>query len=116
MMDNKRKYFKYNEQDILKILSEYFHTNSDSESINSQVILLGETAKDLRLIAVVGDGEDEELFETDLEEIDKKIDFNGWYWEYDLVNVMWSLGTNHKKEPLSQGFFFILTFLIYLKF
>ena len=77
MMDNKRKYFKYNEQDILKILSEYFHTNSDSESINSQVILLGETAKDLRLIAVVG--EDEELFETDLEEIDKKIDFNGSY-------------------------------------
>lgn len=79
MMDNKRKYFKYNEQDILKILSEYFHTNSSSESINSQVILLGETAKDLRLIAVVGDGEDEELFETNLEEIDKKIDFNGSY-------------------------------------
>ncbi|MET3690446.1 hypothetical protein ABIC37_006051 [Priestia megaterium] len=76
-MDNKRKYFKYNEQDILEILSEYLHTNANSESINSQVILLGETAKDLRLVAVVGDSEDEELFETDLEEIDKKIDFNG---------------------------------------
>ena len=77
MMDNKRKYFKYNEQDILKILSEYLHANSNSESINSQAILLGETAKDLRLIAVIGDGKDEELFVTDLEEIDKKIDFNG---------------------------------------
>lgn len=79
MMDNKRKYFKYNEQDILKILSEYLHTNANSETISSQAILLGETAKDLRLVAVVGDGdgEDEELFETDLEEIDKKIDFNG---------------------------------------
>ena len=76
-MDNKRKYFKYNEQDILEILSEYLHTNANSESINSQAILLGETAKDLRLVAVVGDSEDEELFETDLEEIDKKIDFNG---------------------------------------
>ena len=77
MMDNKRKYFKYNEQDILKILSEYLHTNTNSETISSQAILLGETAKDLRLVAVIGDGEDEELFETDLEEIDKKIDFNG---------------------------------------
>ncbi|GAB1786682.1 hypothetical protein [Priestia megaterium] len=76
-MDNKRKYFKYNEQDILEILSEYFHTNSSSENISSKAILLGETARDLRLVAVVGDGEDEELFETDLEEIDKKIDFNG---------------------------------------
>ncbi|MGG3178083.1 hypothetical protein ABEQ41_07405 [Priestia megaterium] len=78
-MDNKRKYFKYNEQDILKIMAEYLHANSNSESINSQAILLGETAKDLRLVAVVGDGEDEEIFETDLEEIDKKIDFNGSY-------------------------------------
>ena len=93
MMDNKRKYFKYNEQDILKIMAEYLHANSNSESINSQAILLGETAKDLRLVAVVGDGEDEEIFETDLEEIDKKIDFNGSYWEYDLVNVIKVLGT-----------------------
>ncbi|KQU13792.1 hypothetical protein ASG61_30055 [Bacillus sp. Leaf75] len=76
-MDNKRKYFKYNEQDILEILSEYLHTNSNSETISSKAILLGETAKDLRLVTVVGDGEDEELYETDLEEIDKKIDFNG---------------------------------------
>lgn len=77
MMDNKRKYFKYNEQDILEILSEYLYTNPNSETISSKAILLGETAKDLRLVAVIGDGEDEELFETDLEEIDKKIDFNG---------------------------------------
>lgn len=77
MMDNKRKYFKYNEQDILEILSEYLYTNSNSETISSKAILLGETAKDLRLVAVIGDGEDEELFKTDLEEIDKKIDFNG---------------------------------------
>lgn len=77
MMKNKRKYFKYNEEDILEILSEYLYTDCNSETIGSKAILLGEPGENLRLVAVVGDGEDEELYETDLEEIDQKIDFNG---------------------------------------
>ncbi|MGC9934299.1 hypothetical protein [Priestia aryabhattai] len=76
-MKNKRKYFKYNEEDILEILSEYFYTDCNFETIGSKAILLGEPGKDLRLIGVVGDGEDEELYETNLEELDGKIDFNG---------------------------------------
>ncbi|MED3954657.1 hypothetical protein P4603_21440 [Priestia aryabhattai] len=76
-MDSKRKYFKYNEEDILEILSEYLYADCNSETIGSKAILLGEPGKDLRLVAVVGDGEDEKLYETDLEEVDQKIDFNG---------------------------------------
>ncbi|MGU3397281.1 hypothetical protein ACNHOZ_24205 [Priestia sp. D51] len=72
-----RKYIKYNEDDILEILSEYLYTDCETETIQSKAALIGEPGKDLRFVAVVGDGEDDEIAEVDLEDIDRTIEFNG---------------------------------------
>lgn len=72
-----RMLFKYNEDDILEILSEHLAEVSGYEKFRSRAILLGKPDKDLRLLCVVGDLEDEEIDNIDLEELDKNMDFNG---------------------------------------
>lgn len=56
-----RKYFKYNEDDILEILTEYIAKDSSAK-------LLVDEDDNVRLIAVIGD----------LDELDKKINYNGY--------------------------------------
>lgn len=73
----KRKIFKYNEDDILEILSEYLAVENGFNTFQSRTLLLGTPGKDLRLIAVVGELEDDDIMNLDLEEIDKKMDYNG---------------------------------------
>ena len=73
----KRKTFKLNEDDILEILSEHLAAKSKFDTFWSQSSLIGEAGKDLRLISVIGELEDSDIKDLDLEEIDKKIDFNG---------------------------------------
>ena len=74
---SKRKFFKFNEDDILEILSEYLASENGFDTFQSKAILIGHQNKDLRLIAVVGDLEDDELGTLDLEHIGTKMDFNG---------------------------------------
>jgi len=73
----KRKIFKYNEDDILEILSEYLAGENGFNTFQSRTLLLGTPGKDLRLIAVVGELEDDDITNLDLEDIDKEMDYNG---------------------------------------
>lgn len=73
----KRKVFKYNEDDILEILSEHLAGANGFDTFNSFSILYGEPGKDLRLISVIGDLNDHEIDRLDLQEIDRQMDFNG---------------------------------------
>ena len=73
----KRKVFKYNEDDILEILSEYLAEENGFDTFRSKTILKGTPNKDLRLIAVIGELEDDDIGKLDLDDIDKSIEFNG---------------------------------------
>ncbi|MGM0885261.1 MAG: hypothetical protein ACQEXQ_29990 [Bacillota bacterium] len=75
--NNKRKTFKFNEDDILEILTEYLAEESGFGTFQSRAILLGTPGKDLRLISVIGDLEDDDISKLDLEDIDNKIEYNG---------------------------------------
>jgi len=72
----KQMIFKYDEEDILEILSEYLAKKNDFETFNSKSAFLGTPGKNLRLISVIDD-EKSDLSDTNLSEIDKQINFNG---------------------------------------
>jgi hypothetical protein len=71
------KVFKYNEDDILEVLLEYLAEKNGFNLYSSKGILLGLPGKDLRLIAVLGDLEDETVDYFDLDEADQSMDYNG---------------------------------------
>ncbi|CAM5222315.1 hypothetical protein UACE39S_03404 [Ureibacillus acetophenoni] len=75
--NEKRKLFKYNEDGILEILSENLAVENGFNTFQSKTLLLGIPGKDLRLIAVVGELEDDDIMNLDLEDIDKQMDYNG---------------------------------------
>jgi hypothetical protein len=79
----KRKIFKYNQDDILEILTEYLAEENGFDTFQSKAILMGSPGKDLRLIAVIGDLDDDDISNLDLEELDKEIDFNGSHSNLD---------------------------------
>lgn len=76
-LSKKRKIFKYNEEDILEILSEYLAEENGFDTFQSRAILVGESNKNLRAIIVIGDSEDDEISKLNLENIDSNIGFNG---------------------------------------
>lgn len=73
----KRKVFKYNEDDILEILSEYLAEEHGVDTFQSKAILKGELNNNLRLIAVIRELEDDNLSQIDMDEVDKSRSFNG---------------------------------------
>lgn len=73
----KKVLIKYNEDDILEILTEYLAEENHFGTFSSRALLLGTPNKDLRLIAVIGELDDESVDNADLEEIDSIMDFNG---------------------------------------
>jgi hypothetical protein len=77
MNKENKKVFKYNEDDILEILLECLAKENEFELYSSKGLLLGTPGKDLRLVAVVGELEDESVDVLDLDEIDRNMDFNG---------------------------------------
>ncbi|TQR27709.1 hypothetical protein C7Y47_22865 [Lysinibacillus sphaericus] len=81
--NDKRKIFKYNEDDILEILSEYLGDETGFDSYQSTAILLGTPGKDLRLIAVIGNGDDDDITKLNLEDIDNEMDYNGTHFDLD---------------------------------
>lgn len=52
-------------------------------SMRIQAILLGSLGKDLRLITVIGEFDDDDITDIDLLEIDKSIDYNGSHSKMD---------------------------------
>lgn len=72
------KYFKYNQDDILEILTEYIAKEHGYGTFYSKAELIGSVGKDLRLVMAVGTlDEDESVEKVDLEQLDKNMDFNG---------------------------------------
>ncbi|MED4455722.1 hypothetical protein [Metabacillus fastidiosus] len=81
--NNKRKIFKYNEDDILEILSEYLAEETGFDTYQSTAILLGTPGKDLRLIAVIGSEDDDDITKLNLEDIDNEVNYNGTHSDLD---------------------------------
>ncbi|MED4531437.1 hypothetical protein [Metabacillus fastidiosus] len=77
MSGKNRKLFKYDEDDILEILTEYLAEANGFDTFQSTAILLGEPGKDLRLITIISDLEDDDIISLNLEKIDVEMDFNG---------------------------------------
>ncbi|XEC96693.1 hypothetical protein AB6A23_09235 [Paenibacillus tarimensis] len=73
----KKEIFKYNEDDILEILTEYLAENMGFETFGSKAMIIGTPGKDLRLIAVIGELDDESVDEVDLLELDMRTEYNG---------------------------------------
>ena len=71
-----RKFIKYNEDDILEILTEYLAEKEGFETFQSRAIFFGPPGKDLRLIGVIDELESE-LTDINLEKIDESMDYNG---------------------------------------
>lgn len=81
--NDKRKIFKYNEDDIIEILSEYLGDKTEFDTYQSKAMLLGTPGKDLRLIAVIGDLDDDDIAKLNLEDIDNEMDYNGTHSDLD---------------------------------
>ena len=72
------KYFKYNEDDILELLTEALAKENSYGTFYSKSKLLGTSGNDLKLIAVIGELDDDDKIQSiNLEEVDKNMGFNG---------------------------------------
>ncbi len=79
----KHKVFKYNQDDILEILTDYLAEESGFDTFQSKAILLGSPDRDLRLITVIGELDDDSIADIDLEDIDNSMDYNGSHSDLD---------------------------------
>lgn len=68
---------KYNEDDILEILTEYIARLHGYDDFNSKSIVLGTPGVDLRAVAVVSSSIDESIDEMDMVNLDKEIEYSG---------------------------------------
>ncbi len=68
---------KYSEDDILEIVTEYMAEKYKFGEYRSKSMIFGTPGKDLRLVATIGDLDDESIRDKNLEEVDLKIDYNG---------------------------------------
>ncbi|MCQ6276628.1 hypothetical protein JMM81_17075 [Bacillus sp. V3B] len=94
MSKKKQKIFKYNQDDILEILTEHLAEEGGFDTFQSKAILLGTPDKDLRLITVIGELDDDGITDIDLDEIDKSMDYNGSHSDLD---ERFYLNRNDKK-------------------
>lgn len=83
---SKIELYKLNQDDILEILTEYLAQLNGLDTFSSKAIIIGTPNKDLRVITAVGELEEENLYSLDLEEVDRKIDFNGSHANTKGVN------------------------------
>lgn len=68
---------KYDQDDILEIITEYMAEKYGFGEFYARAMLFGTPDKDLRLVAVVGDSEDGSVKKVDLDKVDKELDYNG---------------------------------------
>ncbi|MCY8499784.1 hypothetical protein P8917_17040 [Bacillus atrophaeus] len=83
MTKKKRKVFKFNQDDILEILTEHIAKENDLDIWHLKAILLGSSDKDVRLITVIGELDDDDITDIDLHEIDKSINYNSSHSEIE---------------------------------
>ena len=81
-----KKIFKYNEDDILEILTEYLAEKVKVEEFHARAIIKGMPGKDLRIVAVVGDAADNSIEEVDLNIIDLITEYNGSHANVRHIN------------------------------
>ena len=79
-------YIKYNEDDILEIVTEYLSKEYGFEEFNSRAQLFGTPGKDIRVVAVIGDLKDDSVNDVDLNEIDLKTEYNGSHSKARYIN------------------------------
>lgn len=73
----KRVVIKYNQDDILELLTESLAEKHGFGTFTSKAVLLGVPGRDIRLVAVIGELDDDELLRINLSELDLKTEFNG---------------------------------------
>lgn len=84
---NKKVTLKFDEDDILEILTEYLAKEYGFEEFNARAKIVGMPGNDLRMIAVIGDSKDKSISEVDLDMIDLKIDYNGSHSKVKYINT-----------------------------
>lgn len=75
-----RKYFKYNSDDILEILTETLAVESGFGTFSSRSTLIVENGE-IFFVGVIGELEDEEVDKIDLEKLYSEIEYNGTHPE-----------------------------------
>lgn len=68
---------KYDQDDILEIITEYMAEKHGLGEFYARAMLFGTPDKDLRVVAVVGDSEDNSVKDVDLNKVDEELDYNG---------------------------------------
>lgn len=76
--NSRHAYFKLNSDDILSIVKDELAKEVDFQEGHTAKLNFIEDEKGLRIVAVFGDLDDS-LKDVDLHEVDKEIDFNGYY-------------------------------------
>lgn len=76
--NSRHAYFKLNSDDILSIVKDELAKEVDFQEGHTAKLNFIENEKGLRIVAVFGDLDDS-LKDIDLHEVDKEIDFNGYY-------------------------------------
>lgn len=87
---------KYNEDDVLEILTEHLAIKYGFNAFNSRAIFYGNPSQDLRMVCVIGESEDHKVNEVDLEALDEEIDYNGPHSKYHYITDISKL-LNRKK-------------------
>ena len=75
----KRIKLKYDQDDILEIVTEAMAKEYKFGEFNINAMVLGTPGVDLRIVAVVGELDDKSIYEVDLEAVDKEMDYNGFH-------------------------------------
>lgn len=73
----KRKIYKLDEDDMMEIVTDHLAEESDFDPYQSVAMIKGTPEEDLRYVAVIGDYDDDEMKELDLDKLDQKIHYNG---------------------------------------
>lgn len=80
-MSKEKKVLKLNQDEILSIITEYLNDSGDKyvskQVCATSVCIFGKANEDLRLVCVLSNNDEEEIFDIDLEDVDKKYDFTG---------------------------------------
>lgn len=77
----KRQYFKYNQDDILEILTEHLAETNGFDTFSSRATLIVDDDDNVRLVAAIGELDDEKIRNINLNELDETLEYNGTHPE-----------------------------------
>jgi hypothetical protein len=82
----KKVIFKYNEDDLLELMTEYLAKKNGFEEFQARALILGEPGKELRIVTVIADSEDNSIKDVDLNSIDVHFEYNGSHSKVRNIN------------------------------